>query len=183
MITENLPLNYAKLFSFDPFIDSRGSFRRLLCRNELENIGLQKEIVQVNHSITQKKGTVRGMHFQHPPHSEVKLIRCIRGSVYDVIVDIRKGSPTFLKWCSAFLSLENNKGIFIPEGFAHGFQTLEDNTELIYFHTELYNKKSEGALNYSDPVLNITFPLPVTGVSDRDKSHKLIDPSFSGLVV
>lgn len=181
MIIENLPLNGAKVFYFKSNIDNRGSFRRLLCRKEMEAVGLKKEIVQVNHSITNIKGTVRGMHFQYPPYAETKIIRCICGSVLDVIIDIRRNAPTFLQWCSILLSLDNDKGIYIPEGFAHGFQALTDNAQLMYFHTEYYNPAFEGALNFMDPLLNIKFPLKVTEISEKDRTHPFIDTNFIGL--
>jgi dTDP-4-dehydrorhamnose 3,5-epimerase len=110
------------------------------------------------------------MHLQHEPHQEIKLVRCIRGSVYDVIVDLRIDSPTFLKWFGVELSEKNRKLIYIPEGFAHGFQTLQENSELLYHHTEYYNPQSEGGLNYLDPIIGIEWPLPVSLISDRDQN-------------
>jgi len=167
----------------EPFYDNRGYFGRIYCKNELKEIKYFKEIVQMNQSLTKKKGTVRGMHFQYPPYAEIKMIKCIVGSVFDVAVDIRKGSPTFLKWYGEILTAENMKMIYIPEGFAHGFQTLEDNCELLYLHTEFYNKNYESGLKYNDPRLNIKWPLKVTEISKRDNEHDLIDDNFEGILL
>ena len=171
------PLKESYVIELDPHKDDRGFFERLFCREEFLSIGFSKEIVQINHSFSKKKGTLRGMHYQLPPYTETRVIKCIRGSVFDVAVDIRKESPTFLKWFGLELSPENNRMLFIPEGFAHGFQTLKSNTELLYFHTGYYNPSAEAAINYSDPLFKIKFPLKVTEISYRDKSHSYIsDP-------
>jgi dTDP-4-dehydrorhamnose 3,5-epimerase len=165
------------IIEIDPHFDDRGYFERLICRKEMLALGLSKEIVQVNHSFSKKRGTLRGLHYQVPPFTETRIIKCIRGSVFDVAVDLRKESPTFLNWFGLELTQENNSMLFIPEGFAHGFQTLKSNTELLYFHTGYYNPKAEAALNYSDPLFRIKFPLKVTEISDRDKNHSYIsDP-------
>ena len=137
----NTKFNEAFLINFSPFSDKRGSFFRFYCENEFKNKNINVKWVQMNHSINEKKGTLRGMHFQAEPYSEIKLVRCIKGSVFDVIVDLRKDSDTYLKWQSFELSSVNNNAILIPKGFAHGFQTLEKNSELIYLHSEFYNKK------------------------------------------
>jgi len=129
-----------------PHGDSRGWFARTYCKNEFEQIGHQAEWVQINHSFSAQKGTVRGMHFQNPPYAEIKMLRCIAGSVYDVIVDLRKNSPTFLKWYGTELSAANKKMLYIPAGFAHGFQTLSDDAELIYHHTEFYTPEAEAGI-------------------------------------
>jgi len=138
-------------------------------------------LVQINHSLSRKIGATRGMHFQYPPRAEIKLVKCIKGAVYDVIVDIRKGSPSFLKWHGIELSETNMKMIYIPEGFAHGFQVLRADSELIYLHTEFYAPDYEGALRYDDPLLNIQWPLQVTDISEKDKKHPLLDSNFEGL--
>ncbi len=169
------------IISLKPFSDERGWFARTYCKNEFAAIGHDKEWVQLNHSFTKEKGTVRGMHFQHPPFSEIKMVRCIAGAVLDVIVDIRKGSPTFLQHVVAELSAANKQMIYIPEGFAHGFQTLEENTELIYHHSEFYQPGVEGGFRYNDEILNIQWPLPVINVSERDNNHPLLDANFNGL--
>ncbi len=169
------------VISLTPFSDGRGWFARTYCKNEFAAIGHDKEWVQMNHSFTKEKGTVRGMHFQHPPFSEIKMVRCVAGAVLDVIVDIRKGSPTFLQSAAVELSASNKQMIYIPEGFAHGFQTLAENTELIYHHSEFYQPGVEGGLRYNDKVLNILWPLPVCNVSERDNNHSLLDGNFKGI--
>lgn len=181
MIFEKLHLEGSYLISLTPVGDSRGWFARTYCKNEFSQIGHDKEWVQINHSFTSLKGTVRGMHFQKPPYSEIKMLRCISGSVYDVIIDLRKDSPTFLKWYGIELSAENKKMLYIPEGFAHGFQTLEDNTELIYHHSEFYNPEAEDGILFNDKMVNISWPLPVTEMSDRDKNHSILNSTFKGL--
>ena len=167
----------------EPFSDERGLFARTFCKREFEEIGHQQEFVQFNHSHSNVMGTLRGLHFQHPPHAEIKLIRCIRGKVLDVIVDIRQGSPTFLQHFAVELSEENLKMIYIPEGFAHGFQTLAPHTELIYHHTAYYAPQAEGGLYYADPRLNIQWPLSPTVVSDKDQKQKLITDLFNGIIL
>jgi len=167
----------------EPIKDSRGFFARAFCINELSSIRSDIRIVQINHTLTVEKGSVRGMHFQKPPFCEVKFVRCIRGSVFDVAVDLREGSPTFLKWHGVELTADNMKMLLIPEGFAHGFQTLEDNCELLYLHTQFYNKEYEAGLRYDDPSININWKLPVANMSKRDKSHKLIDNDFKGIKI
>ncbi|MBI2722711.1 MAG: dTDP-4-dehydrorhamnose 3,5-epimerase [Bacteroidetes bacterium] len=164
-----------------PFYDNRGGFARTFCKKEFQQIGHAKEFVQLNQSYNTTKGTIRGMHYQVPPYSEIKLIRCIRGAVYDVIIDIRKNSPTFLQHISIELSAENKKMIYVPEGFLHGFQTLEDNSELVYHHTEYFNPEADAGMNYIDPAFNIKWPLQTTIISDKDKNNKLIDNTFKGI--
>lgn len=161
--------------------DDRGGFARTFCKKEFEEIGHSKEFVQLNQSWNTKKGTIRGMHFQKPPFKEIKLIRCVKGAVLDVVLDIRKDSPTFLQHIAIELSEDNKTMIYVPEGFAHGFQTLEDNSELFYHHTEYYVPDSEGGLRFDDPQLNIKWQLPVTVISERDKNHPLIDKTYKGI--
>jgi dTDP-4-dehydrorhamnose 3,5-epimerase len=177
MIFNETPLKDVYIIEVEPHFDDRGYFERLICKNELQAIGLSKDIVQVNHSFSKKQGTLRGFHYQIPPFTETRIIKCIKGSVFDVALDLRKESPTFLKWFGIELNAENNRMLFIPEGFAHGFQTLKTNTELLYFHTGYYNQSKEAAVNYSDPLFEIRFPLKVREISVRDKSHIYItDP-------
>lgn len=164
-----------------PHGDSRGWFARTYCKKEFEQIGHQQEWVQMNHSYSSQKGTVRGMHFQHAPFAEIKMLRCIAGSVYDVIIDLRKDSSTFLQWFGTELSAQNKKMLYIPAGFAHGFQTLTDDVELIYHHTEFYTPSAEAGIRYNDDAVNIKWPLAVSGISGRDTSHPLIDSTFKGL--
>ena len=181
MIFTAAPLAGAYVIDLEPFSDERGWFARYYCKDDFAGIGHHKEWVQMNQSVTYKKGSLRGMHFQYPPFREIKMVRCIIGSVYDVIIDIREGSPTFLQWFGVELSASNNKMLYIPEGFAHGFQTLGDNATLNYHHTELYTPGAEGGLRYDDPALSITWPLAVTIISERDKSHLLVDKNFKGI--
>ena len=162
-------------------VDDRGGFARTYCHKEFEKIDFCQQFVQMNHSYNLKKGTVRGLHFQYPPFQETKLIRCINGVVNDVIVDIRKGSPTFLKHLSVELSSDNKKMVLIPVGCAHGFQTMSNNTELIYHHTAFYDPKSNGGLLYNDPCLMIDWNLPISKISSKDMSHPLIDSKFLGI--
>ena len=181
MIFTETALKGSFIISLKPYSDERGWFARTYCKKEFAAIGHDKEWVQLNHSFTADKGTVRGMHFQHSPFSEIKMLRCIAGAVLDVIVDIRKGSVTFLQHISVNLSAANKQMIYIPQGFAHGFQTLEDNTELIYHHAEYYQPRVEGGLRYNDEALNIQWPLPVQNISARDIDHPLLDNNFKGI--
>lgn len=166
-----------------PYKDDRGMFSRLFCKNEFKEINFLKDIVQINHSITKKTGAIRGLHFQHPPKSETKIIRCLKGSIFDVAVDIRKNSPTFLQWHGEILSGANMKSYYLPDGFAHGFQVLEENSELLYLHTEFYNPDYEGGLNYKDPALNIKWPLSTSDVSERDENFPFINNTFKGVQI
>lgn len=169
------------IIDLQPVGDSRGWFSRTYCKNEFAAIGHDKEWVQLNHSFTSKKGTIRGMHYQLPPFSEIKMVRCIAGAVLDVVIDLRKGSPTFLQWVGAELSAENKKMIYIPEGFAHGFQCLADNCELLYHHSAFYTPGAEGGIRYDDPLVGINWPLELTEISDRDKAHPFLDKNFKGI--
>ena len=173
-------LNGSFTIQLDPINDERGWFARYFCKKEFSTIGHEKEWVQMNHSFSLKKGTLRGMHFQKPPYSEIKLVRCIQGSVFDVIIDLRKDSPTFLKWFGTELSAENKLMMYIPEGFAHGFQTLEDNSGLLYMHTAYYSPEAESGLRYNDPQVNISWPLEISEISMRDTNHDLLE-KFNGL--
>lgn len=170
------PLAGLMVVETTPVGDARGSFARLFCARELEPLGLPAPIAQINHSFTATRGTVRGLHFQRPPRAEAKLIRCLKGRVLDVAVDLRKGSPTFLKWHAVELTQENRKAFYLPQGFAHGFQTLTPDCELLYLHTEFYSPEHEGGLRHDDPVLAIAWPLPVAELSARDRAHPLVHP-------
>ncbi len=166
-----------------PFVDERGSFARLFCDNELKPIIKERKILQINHSITKQVGAIRGLHYQNPPFAEMKLVRCIKGKIFDVAVDIRCGSKTFLEYHAEELTAENKKMLVIPEGFAHGFQVLEENSEILYLHTAFYNKESENGLFYKDAKINIKWPIEVTDVSVRDTKHKLINKEFKGIKI
>jgi dTDP-4-dehydrorhamnose 3,5-epimerase len=175
------PLSGSFIIDISLFKDCRGWFARTYCKNEFKQIGFSKEWLQMNHSFTLQKGTVRGMHYQLFPHQEIKLVRCIAGTVYDIIIDLRKGSSTFLQWFSLELSAANKKMLYIPEGFAHGFQTLTDDCELIYHHSELYTPSAEAGIRYNDSMININWPLRITEISERDANHLLLDNNFKGI--
>ena len=161
--------------------DPRGAFLRCFCQTSLENIVGDRRILQINHSQTNEVGAVRGLHFQYPPCAEMKMVRCIRGRVWDVAVDIRKGSRTFLNWHAEELSSQNNRMMVIPEGFAHGFQVLEPESALLYLHTDFYNSNYEGGLRFDDSQLGIPWPLAVRDLSERDQRHPLLIERFEGV--
>jgi dTDP-4-dehydrorhamnose 3,5-epimerase len=163
--------------------DARGAFVRLFCAQELQPVLGHRQVAQINHSRTSRAGVVRGMHFQHPPHAEMKMVRCLHGRVFDVAVDLRAGSPTFLQWYAQELAQDDAQMLVIPEGFAHGFQALEADSELLYLHTAFYHPPSEGGLRYDDPRLAIAWPLPPQDVSPRDLSHPLLGADFTGVAL
>jgi dTDP-4-dehydrorhamnose 3,5-epimerase len=163
--------------------DSRGFLSRIFCAEELRPAGWVKPIAQVNHTYTATCGTVRGMHFQYPPHAEMKLISCLRGEVWDIAVDIRAGSPTFLRGHAERLSADNGRALLIPEGFAHGFQTLTDDVDLLYCHSAAYAPDAESGLNPRDERLAIAWPLPIAELSARDAGHPLIKDDFKGVTL
>ena len=176
--------NFKDLYIIEPdsFKDERGAFSRVFCEDELKDI-FHFNIKQINHSITKEKGTVRGLHFQYEPYAEIKMVKCIKGRVLDVVVDIRKNSPTFLQYSTVELTEQNQKMIYIPKGFAHGFQTLEDNTELLYLHSSIYTPSDEGALNIIDPTLKIKWPLDIINLSKRDENHPFLTNEFEGIAL
>ena len=181
MIFKETPLKGSYEINLEPHIDERGWFARTFCKDEFKSIGHIKEWVQLNHSYTKQKGTIRGMHYQKPPNGEIKLVRCIAGAVFDVIIDLRKNSPTFLKYFGIELSSANKKMIYIPEGFAHGFQTLTDECELIYHHTQTYTPNAEGGIKYNETKIAINWPLTVLHISERDKTHAFLNTNFKGI--
>lgn len=164
-----------------PIEDSRGFFSRFFCAEEFKEIGFTQPIAQMNHTLTKQKGAVRGMHYQHPPFTEAKIVTCLRGEIFDVAIDIRKGSPTFLQWHAEILSNKNQSSLYIPDGFAHGFQTLTENCELLYIHSAFYEQDAEGALNVLDPELDINWPIDIIELSERDRNHPMIGASFEGI--
>jgi dTDP-4-dehydrorhamnose 3,5-epimerase len=166
-----------------PFSDHRGAFARLYCEQALASVIGGRHIVQINHSRTLALGAVRGMHYQNPPHAEMKLVRCLKGRVYDVAVDLRAGSPTFLRWHAEELTPDNARMLVIPEGCAHGFQVLEADSELLYLHTAFYRKDAEGGCAHNDPRLDIHWPLPVADLSERDRKHPPIAHDFVGIAL
>jgi dTDP-4-dehydrorhamnose 3,5-epimerase len=161
--------------------DARGRLSRLFCADELAAAGWGWPIVQINHTHTVRTGTVRGMHYQRPPHAEAKFVSCLRGRVWDVAVDLRAGSPTFLRWCAQELSADNLTALLIPPGCAHGFQALTDNVELLYLHSVAYAPDAESGLRPIDPSLSITWPLPISELSARDTGHPSLDGAFKAL--
>jgi dTDP-4-dehydrorhamnose 3,5-epimerase len=164
-----------------PVADERGVFERLFCVGELAAANIAMSVVQANRTMTIRKGAVRGMHFQHPPHAETKIVACLTGKIFDVAVDLRRGSPTFLRWHGEELSCDNHKSLLIPAGFAHGLQTLSDDCQLLYFHSTAYAAEAEDGLNPLDPRLGIAWPLPIAEMSQRDAHHPALMDDFKGI--
>jgi dTDP-4-dehydrorhamnose 3,5-epimerase len=177
------PLPDLSLVSRKPLGDSRGYLERMFCIEELRDVLGGRQVAQISHTLTQSKGTVRGLHFQYAPHAEMKFVSCLRGAVFDVAVDLRPGSPTFLRWHAELLSADNHVSFLIPEGFAHGFQTLTDDCEMLYLHTAAYTSGAESGLNPQDPDLAIAWPLPITDMSPRDAAHQPINLGFEGVLL
>lgn len=177
------PLPDLKIVQSLPFRDARGVFGRVFCAEELKPLLGARQIAQINHSKTSHAGAVRGLHFQSPPHAEIKMVRCLRGRVWDVAVDLRMGSPTFLQWHAEQLAQDDTQMLVIPEGFAHGFQVLEPESELLYLHTASYHPPSEGGVRHDDPRLAISWPLSPRDVSPRDLAHPLLSPDFAGVAL
>ncbi len=163
------------------FADERGHLSRLFDAGDLAGFGWDGPVMQVNETETLKAGIVRGMHYQNPPHAELKLVTCLSGRILDVAVDLRKGSPTFLRHVSVELSAENGRSLLIPRGFAHGFQALTDHVRLVYVHSALHQPEAEAGLNPEDPGLSIAWPLPVHGLSPRDRSQPFLTADFTGV--
>jgi len=183
MIFNPTKLGGAFTIDVEPFQDGRGFFTRTFCEKEFAEHNLVQHFVQANHSGTQGKGVIRGMHFQYTPFSEVKLVKCVQGAIFDVIVDVRAGSPTFLQWFGAELSAENKRMMYVPAGFAHGFQTLSDYSEITYMVSSFYNKESERGIKYDDAKVGIEWPLPVSLVSDKDLNIPLVDSNFMPVTI
>jgi dTDP-4-dehydrorhamnose 3,5-epimerase len=161
--------------------DQRGFLTRIFCDEQLKSAGWEKHIAQINYTVTKKKGTVRGMHFQTKPHAEMKLVTCLQGSIWDVAVDLRKNSPTFLQWHAEKLSSENCRALLIPEGLAHGFQALMDDCELVYLHSAPYMPGAEAGIRPNDPQLHIDWPLDFYEISARDRKFPLLTNEFEGI--
>jgi dTDP-4-dehydrorhamnose 3,5-epimerase len=166
---EPLPLAGAFLVALERREDARGAFARAYCRTEFKAHGVDMEVMQANISVNNTAGIVRGMHFQRAPHAEVKLVRCIRGAVFDAIVDLRRASPTFGQWFGAELSEGNGLMMVVPQGFAHGYQALSDGATVFYMVSANYAPEAEGGIPYDDPGIGIQWPLKVAGVSDKDR--------------
>jgi dTDP-4-dehydrorhamnose 3,5-epimerase len=176
-------LEGVKVINTTTLLDERGEFSRIFCDDELQRVLDGKVIKQINRSMTRNIGAVRGMHFQNAPYAEIKIVRCLRGAVFDVAVDLRKDSPTFLQWFGVELSPLKNIALVIPEGCAHGFQVLERDSELLYLHTAPYTPLSEGAIRYDDPVIGVDWPIYPTEISQRDLSHSYLNKAFKGVSI
>jgi dTDP-4-dehydrorhamnose 3,5-epimerase len=177
MIFTEMKLRDAFLIDLEPIEDERGFFARAWCEQEFEEHGLETTIAQCNVSYNQRQGTLRGMHFQAAPYEEVKLVRCTRGAIYDVIIDLRPDSPTHKQWLGVELTAENRRGLYVPKGFAHGYQTLTAGSEIFYHVSQVYTPDAEGGVRWNDPAFNIEWPDPDGALlSDKDKRW----PDYSG---
>jgi dTDP-4-dehydrorhamnose 3,5-epimerase len=175
------PLPGLAVLQRDAFVDSRGAFRRLFGAAELAQFGWDTAVAQVNHSVTARAGMTRGIHFQYPPHAEDKLVTCIAGRVWDVAVDLRAGSPTFLRWHAEELAEDTGRSMLLPKGFGHGFMALTDGAALVYVHSAPYAPQAEGGLHPLDPALGIAWPREVRDLSAKDAARPFIDPAFQGV--
>jgi len=171
-------LKGAYIIELEKHGDDRGFFARAFCKKEYDEVGLRNEIVQINDSKSRYKGTLRGMHYQLSPKSEDKIVRCINGSIYDVIIDMRKNSPTFCDWFGIELSAKNKKSLYVPKGFAHGNISLEDNSELFYLVTEYYSSEHERGIRWNDPKFNIEWPIKPVVISEKDRNHPDFNPDY-----
>ena len=172
------PLKDAYTIELEKRGDDRGFFARFFCIKEYDSAGLRRDVVQINNSLSRDRGTLRGMHYQLPPKAEDKIVRCIRGSLLDVIIDLRPESPTFMKHYKVVLSSENRISLFVPKGFAHGFITLEENTEAFYLVTEYYAPDCERGIRYNDPKFGIQWPFEPVVISEKDKAWRDFDPTY-----
>lgn len=179
--TSATPLGGLLVVQRQPLGDARGYLERMFCADELGEALAGRAVAQINRTLTVKRGTVRGLHFQRAPHAEMKLVSCLRGAIFDVAVDLRAGSPTLKRWHAEILSAENHRSLLIPEGFAHGFQTLADDCELLYCHTAAFDAASEGGVNALDTQLAIQWPEEVRQVSERDAKLPMLPSPFEGL--
>ena len=183
-VCTELPLAGAWHVTRKPMADARGFFERVFCREELSVLGWQVAPTQINHSLTKTPGSVRGLHYQHAPHAEYKLVSCVAGRIFDVLLDLRRDSPTFLQWCAVELSAHGHESVSIPPGVAHGFQTLEPDCQLLYLHSAAHAPGFEGGVNVHDPRLQPTrleFPLPVSDMSERDQHFPFLSADFEGV--
>lgn len=180
--TTPTPLSGVVHLDRKPIRDERGFFARFYCQDEFAELGLTQPPQQINHSLSTRRGTIRGLHFQYAPHAETKIVTCLQGAIFDVAVDLRAGSPTFLQWHGVTLSAERQNSLIIPPGFAHGFQTLSDQAQVLYLVTAAYSAEHEDGLNPLDPALGIAWPLPPSELSARDKNRPMLDPGrYAGL--
>ena len=182
-LVEKTPLEGVIVLTRKPRGDERGSFQRMYCAEIFEGWGIEKPIAQINLSTTRLVGAVRGLHFQQPPHAELKIVSCTRGAIFDVAVDIRRHSPTFLKWHGEVLSAENHKTMVVPEGFAHGFQVLSPDSDALYMTTSPYAPAAQGGLRPDDAALKVGWPLPLAQVSAQDAAWPLVSTGFAGIIL
>jgi dTDP-4-dehydrorhamnose 3,5-epimerase len=183
MKIQNTFISGVKVIQSEPFKDERGYFARIFCRAELETIRKGIVIEQMNLSMTKKRGTIRGMHLQNPPYTEMKIVRCLKGSIFDVAVDLRKNSPTFLQYYAEILTAEDMNALVIPEGCAHGFQALENDIEMLYLHTNSYCKNAEETIRYDEPKVNIQWKLPAENISAKDLSAQYLTDNYKGIIL
>lgn len=179
--SESTPIPDVRIIERAPFEDARGCFRKIWDEGTADSIEWGQKIAQINFSRTRGIATVRGLHFQLPPHSEVKIVTCLSGAVFDVAVDLRAGSGTFLKWQGEILSADNGKSLVIPKGFAHGFQVLVENSELLYLHSEGYHPASDRVICADDPLISVAWPHAIEGLSDRDRAAKRLSQDWLGI--
>ena len=172
------PLAGAYIIELEKHGDDRGFFARVFCLQEFEQVGLANQFVQINNSLSGPRGTLRGMHYQLSPRAETKIIRCIRGAFWDVVLDLRSGSPSFGQWFGAELSAENRRMMYAPKGCAHGFITLTENAESFYLVDEFYSPEYERGIRWNDPQFNIDWPIEPTVISEKDRQHRLFDPQW-----
>jgi dTDP-4-dehydrorhamnose 3,5-epimerase len=177
------PISDLLILERNIFTDDRGLFYKLFCCNELQKIGLKKPLAQVNYSHSSKKYTTRGFHFQYPPNTETKITTCIRGEVFDVALDLRVDSPTFLQGFGVVLSGKNNLSVYIPDGFAHASQSLTEESSLLYMHSEVYVPGNEGGINVNDPMISVKWPHTPENLSQRDASFNFLNSDFKGITV
>jgi dTDP-4-dehydrorhamnose 3,5-epimerase len=180
---KELPLAGLMLIERARIVDSRGSLSRLFCADALAVGGWHKPVSQINLTHTVSRGSIRGLHYQNPPYAEMKMVTCVRGEVWDVAVDLRANSSTFMQWHAQTLSAENGVSLLIPEGYAHGFQSMTDDAEIVYLHSAPYAPASAAALRFDDPAIGIRWPQPVTEISARDQTHPLLPPAFKGMII
>lgn len=178
MIFTETKLKGAYIIDVKKIEDERGYFGRVFCKNEFDEVGIESNIAQTNMSFNPKKGTLRGMHYQVSPYEETKLVKCTSGAIFDCIVDLRKDSPTYLEWIGVELTEENNRMLFVPRDFAHGFITLKDNTAIQYFVSQFYAPGAEKGIKWDDPKINIQWPVDVAVISEKDNNHPYLNDQF-----
>ncbi len=183
MIFQKLDIKGAYLVSHEVHGDNRGHFSRLFCGQQFEDHGIEFKIAQINRSSTQVAGSIRGLHFQRPPFAEKKIVQCTKGRVIDVIADLRANSPTFRKWQAVELKEGDHSSIYIPKGCAHGFQTIEPNSEMLYFHSIAYSPDHDDGVRFDEPLLNISWPLPVSDISLKDRDRPYLEKNYKGLTI